>query len=128
MIDTVRIEATTTGSAGSATGTGVSEHVVKGKVLRVDINYHASAPASTDITLAQTNEVVAANIVAKDNSATDATYYPRVQVTNNGGTGLTLEGSEPMAEPYVVCDTLTLTVSGSNALTNCVVADVYYET
>lgn len=126
MIKKTKIAVTTTGSAGSASGTGVSDTVIQGQILRVDVDYHASAPATTDITIAQTNEAIAANIVSKSNSNTDATYYPQVQVTDNGGTGLTYDGTRVVSMPYVACDTLTVTVSQCDALTNAVVVEVYY--
>ena len=128
MIKKTRVTVTTVGGDGVATGTGVTEVVIKGRIVRVDINFHASAPAgTTDLTLAQTNEDQAANIVSLTDTATDVTIYPTVQLTDNGGTGRTLEGSEPLVDYYPVSDTLTATVAQSNALTDAVVLEIYYE-
>ncbi len=128
MIKKTRITVTTVGSDGSATGTGVSDVVIKGRIVRVDVNYHASAPgATTDLTLAQTNEDLAANIVSLTDTATDVVVYPTVQLTDNAGTARTMDGTRPLVDYYPVSDTLTATVSQSNALTGAAVLEVYYE-
>ena len=128
MIKKTRVAVTTVGGDGVATGTGVTEVVIKGRIVRVDVNFHASAPGgTTDLTLAQTNEDQAANIVSLTDTATNVTIYPTVQLTDNGGTGRTLEGSEPLVDYYPVSDTLTATVAQSNALTDAVVLEIYYE-
>ena len=127
-IKKTRITVTTVGGDGVATGTGVSDVVIKGRVVRVDVNFHASAPAgTTDLTLTQTNEDQAASIVSLTNTVTDTTIYPTVQLTDNGGTGRTLDGTRPLVDYYPVSDTLTATVSQSNALTDAAVLEVYYE-
>lgn len=126
MIKKTRVAVTTVGSDGSATGTGVTEDVIKGRVVRVDVNYHASAPGTTDLTLTQTNEDQAVSIVSLTDQKTDKTVYPTVQLTDNGGTGRTLEGSEPLVDYYPVADTLTVTIGGCNALTGAAVLEIYY--
>jgi len=128
MIKKTRVSVTTTGSAGSATGSAVTEDVIKGRIVRVDVNFHASAPgATTDLTLAQTNEDQAANIVSLTDTATDVTVYPTVQLTDNAGGARTLDGTRPLVDYYPVSDTLTATVSQSDALTDAAVLEVYYE-
>ena len=128
MIKKTRITVTTVGGDGVATGTGVSDVVVKGRIVRVDINFHVSAPAgTTDLTLTQTNEDQAANIVSLTDTVTDVTIYPTVQLTDNAGTGRTMDGTRPLVDYYPVSDTLTATVSQSNALTDAAVLEVYYE-
>ncbi len=47
------IHVTTTGSAGSATGTGTSDELVTGYIEAVLHDFHASAPATTDSTVAE---------------------------------------------------------------------------
>lgn len=128
MIKKTRVAVTTEGSAGSATGTGVTEDVVKGRVVRVDVNFHADAPAgTTDLTLTQTNEDQAENIVVLTDTATDVTIYPTVQLTDNGGTGRTMDGTRPLVDYFPVSDTLTATVAQSDALTDAAVLEIYYE-
>lgn len=127
-IKKTRVTVTTVGSAGSATGTGTTEVVIKGRIVRVDINFHASAPAgTTDLTLAQSNEDQAANIVNLTDTATDATIYPTVQLTDNAGAARTMDGTRPLVDYYPVSDTLTATVSQSDALTDAAVLEIYYE-
>ncbi len=128
MIKKTRVTVTTTGSDGVAAGTGVTEDVIQGRIVRVDINFHASAPgATTDLTLAQTHEDQAESIVSLTDTATDVTVYPTVQLTDSGGTGRTYDGSYPVVDYYPVADTLTATLAQCNALTNAVVLEIYYE-
>jgi hypothetical protein len=127
MIKKTRVAVTTTGSDGSATGTGTTEDVIKGRIVRVDVNYHASAPGTTDLTLTQTNEDQAVSIVSLTDQKTDKVLYPTVQLTDNGGTGRTLDGTRPLVDYYPVADTLTVSLAGCNALTDAVVLEIYYE-
>lgn len=127
MQKTIRLKATTVGSAGVATVTVDSDVVVMGRITRVDVDYHASAPATTDVTLAQVNERIATPIVSLPNNATDKQVFPSVQFTDNAGVGRTYDGTRPVVVSYPVCDILRLTVAQCDALTNAVVCDVYYE-
>jgi hypothetical protein len=127
MIHKTKIYVTTTGTAAAAVGSGVSEQDIMGRVVRVDVAYHASAPATTNLTLVQTHEAVAATIVTLATQNTSKTLYPHVQMTTNAGVGLTLDGTRLLTDFYVCCDTLTASITGSNALTNCAVLDVYWE-
>lgn len=128
MIKKTRLAVTTTGSAGSATGTAVTEVVIQGRIVRVDINFHDSAPAgTTDFTLAQTNEDQTENIVSLTNTVTDVTIYPTVQLTDLAGVARTMDGTRPLVDYFPVADTLTATVSQSDALTDAAVVEVYYE-
>ncbi len=127
MIKRTRVAVTTTGSAGSATGSADTDVTIMGRVVRVDLNYHASAPATTDVTLAQANEEVATNILSVTNSVTDTVVYPTVQLTDNANAGRTFDGTRPVVDYYPVSDVLTLSVAQSDALTDAVVAVIYYE-
>lgn len=127
MILRTTLKVTTTGSAGSATGSATTGETISGRIVRVDLDYHASAPNTTDVTLAEANDLIATNIVNKENANTDTTIYPTVQLTDNTGTGRTYDGTRPVVDYYPVSDELTLSVAQSDALTNCVVAEIYYE-
>jgi len=126
-IKKLRIPVTTTGSDGSATGTGTSEYPIHGHIECVMLDYAGSAPGTTDLTIAQVSELKATNIVTLTDNATDKVLYPRVQAHKNDGTALTLEGNEPLVTRYPVCDKLTVTVSGCNALDPAVTVEIYYE-
>lgn len=128
MMKRVRLVATTTGSAGSAAASVTSPYPITGTIVRVDVNYHASAPATTDVTLAQATEEIATNIVSLTDNATDKQIFPAVGVTTNAGVALTYDATRPIyALGFPVADNLVLTVAQCNALTNAVIADVYYE-
>ena len=128
MISKAILAVTTVGEAGVAVGSATTEEIIRGRVLAVKLNYHASAPAATtDVTLRQVNEQVTANIVNRPNSVTDVTLYPRVGVTDVAGAALTYDGTRPVVEPFPVCDKLILAVDECDALTNAVIAEIYYD-
>lgn len=125
MIKSERIKVTTTGTNGAAAGSGTA--VIRGKILALYLDYHASAPASTTDVTITTEDPVSRTIYSKANSVTDAWVYPRVQVQSNAGTGVEYATGFPIYEPYVVCGTVKVAIAESNALTDCVVVDVFYE-
>jgi hypothetical protein len=125
MVQTVKV--TTTGSNGSATGNSDTANVVAGRILKLVIDYHASAPASTDITIATKSgtQPIQETIYTKTDSATDAIVYPRVTVCNNAGTAAV--AGDNLWDNYVVSCLINVALAGSNALTNAVIVDIYYE-
>jgi len=122
-MDLLTIAVTTTGTAGSASGSESSIRCT-GRVYAVYLAYHASAPATTDVTLAMAG-TPSESILTIANNATSGWYYPRRPVCLNDGTALAYDGVHKVCEPYAVVDRLKLSVSGSNALTDCVKAYVY---
>ena len=108
---------TAAGEAGSAVGTVVSKYPIVGRVLGVHFDVGGTlTPTVVAGTPSQT-------ILTPGALTADAWYYPRLGVHSYGGTALTLEGTEPVAEaPAVVGyvearvadggtdDTLTVTV------------------
>lgn len=88
MLETFKIPVTTTGSNGAASGDGYSDRPINGEVRAVVVDWHASAPNTSDITV-----VVEADgnhpsitLYSKTNANTDVTVYPKVQNTDiNGG-------------------------------------------
>lgn len=126
MIREITISVTTTGSDGSATGTGYSNAAVTGKILAIRLNYHASAPATTDVTITE-NNAVPQTIHVETNSATDVVRYPRRAVEDNAENTVTYDGTNEIYEPYVVNDQIKVAVAGANALTDCVQVSVICE-
>jgi hypothetical protein len=111
-VDLITITATASGSAGSATGETTSSTEAIGKVLAVYVDEGAAA-TTIDITLAMSgtpNE----NILNLTDVTADAWYYPRKQVCENDGTALTYDGTRKVCEPYVVHDTLKLSLAQAN--------------
>jgi len=122
-MDLVKLAVATTGSDGSATGSATSV-MVSGVIYAIYLDYHASAPATTDVTLRMAGTPYE-SILSISNSNSDGWYYPRRQVCGADGTGLTYDGTHAVAEPFVVHDRLTLSVAGCNALSPAVTAYIY---
>lgn len=128
MIREEVIKVTTTGSDASATGASNSTLPIAGRILKVRIDYHASAPATTDVTI--TERIGSTNwetIHTETDSATDVTRYPRRAVEDAAENTVTYDGTNEIYEPFVVNGYVRVAVAGSNALTDCVVVSIIYE-
>jgi len=123
MLKQLRLRVTTTGEDGSAVGSARSEGTFSGIIKKVHVDYHASAPATTDLTLKSEHDPATVLVVNKADSVTDATYYPVIQCTAPDGTAVT----GVYAPPVVAGDYLTASVAGCNALAPAVTIDVFYE-
>lgn len=116
----VNLPITTTGSAGSATGsatTGVPGGVAR--LVAVDIDFHASTPATADTTVAADRGTV----LTVTNSATDKTYYPRVPVQSAAGADIAGRGEEPP----IVEGTVTVSLAGADALATAATVGLIFE-
>lgn len=128
-IEQIALAITTTGSAGSATGTAVSPAFSGGaRLLRVWWDYHASTPATADVALYET--ALGATLGAIDalaDSTTDAVRYPRVSNFHSAA-GASLSANE-VTECYFIPagGTLTATLAQGDALTNAAICYVLYE-
>lgn len=110
-IRTYTVAVNTTGSAGSATGTGAAtEHIPQGFFLDAYLDYNASAPATTVVTITQTGH--ADKILTAPASATDVRIAPRQSLATRAGAAIT--NSHDLIP---VNGTLTVAVSASDALT-----------
>ena len=88
-----RVAVTTTGSAGSATGSTNTDVAVTGYILCILLDYHASAPATTDVTITELAPDMSTSrrtVLSISDNATDGEYYPGAEVQNNTGTGQSL--------------------------------------
>jgi hypothetical protein len=117
-IVTVQVNVTTTGSAGSATGSTDSE-AMQGFLLDVFLDFNASAAATTDTTVAFENR--GGNLIVVSNTNTDGLYVPRVQAHDSAGAAIS-----GVYELYALNGKLTVSVAQGDALTDCVVAYVRY--
>ncbi len=113
-----KVAITTTGGAGAATGSGTSIPI-QGFLLDVYLDYHASAPATTDVTISQE---IFGNILVKSNNATDAWLMPRKQSVDPAG------GDTGSYELIPVNGALTISVAQADALTDCLVATIRWLT
>ena len=117
-IVTERVAVTTTGVAGSATGSGTSS-AINGLLMNIYLDYHASAPATTDVTVAYATR--GGNVLAVSDNATDGLYHPRAKPVDNANTAIT-----DAHDKFALNDALTVSVAQSDALTDCVVAYIRY--
>lgn len=113
----ITIPVTTTGADGSATGSATSERY-RGIIEAISVDYAATAPNTTDVTITL-DGAIAQTIGNLANSATDATFYPAKQLTDNTGAGVSVYGLF-----FADWQTITVSVDDSNALTNCVVVTI----
>ena len=112
MIHIIRV--TTSGSAGSATGTADSETNVRGFVEAVRIIYDGAAPATTDVTLTEVGGL-GRTIITVSNTATGAVYYPTV--ATNDGTG---SARTDYQQIYLDQSRLRVSVAQSDAIADAV--------
>ncbi len=124
MLQSVRINCTTTGAAGSAAVTARSSRPISGKIVALFVDWHASAPATSDITITieSDDDHPAIDVYAKTNSVTDAWVYPYVQGTTTAGVAIA-GVYQPVAGEGVV----KVIIAESDALTNAAIVYVYYD-
>ena len=121
------IAVTTAGADGSAVGTAYSHNTVMGYIHAAYVDYSGTlCPSTTDLTVGAASTPTE-NIINLANGTTDAWIYPRRQVHNNAGTGLTLEGTEPVVDKYIVYDRVKVVVGDCNAITDAVTVYLFWE-
>jgi len=120
MITMERVAVTTTGSAGSASGTGTSRPL-NGLLLGIYLDYHASAPATTDVTVSTDTTAHGGTIATVSDNNSDGYYPVRVQAVDN--TGAAISG---VYEMWPLVGKVKISVAQADALTDCVVAWLYY--
>ena len=118
-IEKHELAVSTTGSAGSATGSGILA-VPLSELVAVHFDFHASAPATLDTTLSSSGNPAAQTFLTLTNVNTDAWYFPKLQKHDNVGAAITGDYADP-----VVHGNLLLDLAQADALTNCVVATIY---
>lgn len=126
MIRKHRITLTTTGSAGSAVATSTLTLGRPGFVRAIKVDYHASAPATTDLVI-KADSASGATLFTNTSSATDIAAKPVAMPgidEANAATAATDVGSGGW--PFGTG--LYFDVAQSDALTGAVVVDVWLET
>lgn len=113
-ISTYIVPVTTTGSAGSATGSADTP-LLTGELLDVYLDFHASAPATTDTTIAFSTR--GGNVLAVANSATDGMFHPRCKPVDNANAAIT-----NAHDKFFLNDKLTVSLAQCDALTAAVTA------
>ena len=113
------VKVSTTGSDASATGSLVTA-LPYCELLAAHMNFHASAPASTDTTLSSPGGPVALTLLTITNSATDAWYYPTHQLDDSSGSAIT-----GAYIPAVIHGNLLTELAGCDALTDALVMTIF---
>lgn len=128
MIRKTSVSVDTTGSDGAATGAKNTTRPICGKILKVRLDYHASAPATTDVTITErVGSTDWETIHTETDSKTDVTRYPRRAVEDNAEATVTYDGTNEIYELFVVNGYVRVAVAGCNALTAAVVATIFWD-
>ena len=117
-IVTELVSVTTSGSAGAATGNADSAAML-GELLDVFLDYHASAPATTDVTI--TDKERGDTVLTATSTATDARHHPRAKPVDNAGAAIT-----NAHDKFFLSGALNVAVAQCDALTNAVRAYIRY--
>lgn len=126
MIRKHRVTLTTTGSAGSAVATSTLTVGRPGFVRAIKVDYHASAPATTDLVIkADSSSGVA--LFTKSNNATDIAATP-VAMPGMDENGAATAATDVGSGGFPFGTGLYFDVAQSDALTGAVVVDVWIET
>ena len=120
MIREITIVVTTTGGAGVATGTGLSDTKLNGFLEDVQVDYHASAPATTDVVLSLVTPT-RGNVLTLTDTNTDARFIPRDTCVSPANAAITNSNTRIPLNGY-----LQVAVAQSNALTAAVTVTVRY--
>jgi hypothetical protein len=118
QIFTETVKVTTTGAAGSATGDAETVPI-EGFLLDVYLDYHTSAPATTDVII---NDPNFGDVLGVSNNNSDGKYAPREANCDATGASNGLYDLIPMNSK------LTISVAQADALTDCVVLSLRYMT
>ena len=113
------IKVSTTGSSGSATGSLVPA-LPYCELLAARLDFHASAPGTTDTTLSSPGGPVSVTLLTITNSATDAWYYPTHQLDDSSGSAIT-----GAYIPAVIHGNLLTELAGCDALTDALTMTIF---
>lgn len=110
-----RVDVTTAGSAGSATGSGQTLPL-HGVLGFIQVDYHGSAPGTTDVTISEVGGA-GRTILTLTNRNTDGIFYPNVSFTDSTGSAY----ATPAYGAFIVVGTtLQVSVAQCDALTDAV--------
>ena len=118
-IQTHELKVSTTGSAGSASGSG-SLALPLCEVVAVHVNFNSSAPNTTDTTIKATGNPLELTILTLSNDNTDKWVYPKTQDHDNAGSAVTGSYSSPVVHNHI----LTIDLAQCDALTDALVATI----
>jgi hypothetical protein len=109
------------GSNGSATANTTTAQPINGFVMGVYVKYNDSCPSTTDIVIATSGaQAPAETILTLTDKNTSGWFYPRYTAQTQLGVDI----STTNTQYPILCDTVTVTISGSNAADN---VDVWFK-
>lgn len=120
MIETYKVEVTTTGEDASAVGSGYTERPIRGKLIDIYLDYAGTAPNTTDVVI--TDEEIGHTLLSAANNATDGLYSPRTKPVDSANAAIT-----NAHDKFSVNGLIKIAVAGSNALDPCVTAYIRVE-
>ena len=118
-IEKHEIKVSTTGSAGSASGSAVLTLPLS-ELVAVHVNFHSSAPSTSDTTFTASGNPLAVVLLALTDNKTDGWFYPKTQDHDNTGSAIT--GS--YSSPVIHNGSIAITLAQYDALTDAVVVTV----
>lgn len=92
---------------------------LSGLVYKVRLVLSNNPGSNTDVTLSCADDPPGETIVQRNDLASNLILYPRRPVQDAAGNPLTLEGTRPLTEPYVVHGRLKLTIQQANLGGQC---------
>lgn len=102
------IPITTTGADGSGAGSATTETIM-GELIDIYLDYNASAPNTTDVTIAYATR--GGNILVVTSANTDVLLAPRQKYVDNANAAITNSHGR-----FLLNSALTITIAESNAL------------
>lgn len=117
------IKVATTGSSGSATGTGATSIPKGAKLTKLYFDYNASTPATTDVTITALGDPADEVIHTRSNSTTDAWVYPSIAPQNSSGGAVTNGATEPVIHSGI----MSVGLAQADALTDALILYAFFE-
>ena len=121
-IEKYTIKVSTKGSSGSATGS-LDTALPYCELLAARLDFHASAPGTTDTTLSSPGGPVSVTLLTVTNSSTDAWFYPTHQLDDSSGSAIT-----GAYIPAVIHGNLLVELAGCDALTDALTMTIFVRT
>ena len=110
------------GADGVATANADSTVVVSGRVVAMYVKYNHAPPAGTTDVVIKTKGTSPAppanTLLTLTNAATSGWFYPRQQVHDAAGAGLTYDATRTVNEAVPVHDLINVSIAQANAADN----------
>lgn len=118
-----KVKVSTTGSAGSASGAVAQALDGPGRLMALYVQYHASAPATTDLTVKSLGDPASRTLLTLTNTNTSAWYSPSAQAHDS--TGALVTGAQ--MPPVLHAGILEASLAQCDALTDAVIVWAFVE-